>query len=225
MRRYYDLEKEELALLTEDQINHFVEVEIAHEGIEPVPEPQVPTLEDVGIVKGVILYRVGGSYGLLFIHEADAKAVAQMPVMESKYDYNLGSEWRWAERESNVIVQEEHFYTQADVVRVAKALQENKAKQEPFEESKRKWNSYLKTTGAIRAKVWEAVADAKEHHAEIQLAIQSHRKFRALAGGDETITDKFFRDAYTKKGDTFIAEVLIHPSLKKVGEEEEEDQE
>lgn len=219
MNRYHDLSREELANLSEEQINHYIEVEIAHKGVEPVSEPQVPTIEDVGIVKNITLYRVGGSYGLLFLNEDDAKAAALMPQMEHKYSYEIGTEWKWAVP-CSAEISEEKFYDQADVMRVSKALQANKAKQEPFETAQRKWDKYLKETGETRALVWEAVAEAREFLADIELGVESYKKFLSLAEGNVAIAGKFFRDAYTKQDTLFIETVLGHPDLGNRGEDE-----
>src|SRR5258708_5632425 len=89
VKTFDELNHEEIVALTEAEIERFVEIDIAKAGIMPVDPPVPPSLEAEGIVRSVIGFSVGSS---IFVTETDAIECASKPMLEEKYDYQIGYE-------------------------------------------------------------------------------------------------------------------------------------
>lgn len=204
MRRFSDYSKLELAELNEDQINELIELEIAYAGVKPVIAPKQSTLEDVGISANVIAFEL---CGLVFENESDAVAVSGMKILQEEYDWNLGSDYRWCERERDKSIKKKFYYKREDVRRVQKALSENKHKKEIYDKDDSEYKKYIDKTSKVRNDVWEAVDEAKTAKREIDFAKQNYEKYLGLSDNNKDIANKFFIDAYKESPE--IIEVVL----------------
>lgn len=204
VRMIGDLSQSELAALTEEEIERFIQLEIAVDGIEPVECPRAISLENAGIVADDTAYQV---CGVVVRSIEDAKIIAGLPVMHEQYDYTTGYQYKWLDPTIPVKIEEVHFYKQHDVGAVKDILQRNKAKQEEYETQKRTFDKFLTDTGKIRGRVYEAVRDACQSARQVQLARETFDKYMDLASGDRTVAASFFRNTYKDRPE-LIAAVL-----------------
>jgi hypothetical protein len=199
MIRYSDLTHEELIVLKEEDIDRYIDIEIAHEGIMPVACPEVPTVAEEGIVQSEIAYEVGG---LLFKNEEDAIKVSMMAQVKSSYDYSSGGyDYMWLDPVFERSVAKKMFYKQSDVVRIKDILQKNAAKRKDYDNQKTKYDKYLKNTGQIRESVYSLYHDALRLEEEYRGAEKILAKYKDLSGGDEAIATSFFRNTYKERPD------------------------
>lgn len=204
MKQYTDLTHEELIVLTENDIERLIDIELAHDGIMPVACPTVPSLDDEGIIKSETVFDIGG---LLLKNEEDAIAVSRMEQFKSEYDYNIGYEYRWLNPITERTIIKEYYYRQEDVVRIKEALQRNKIKKDGYESQKQKYDEFLKKTGQIRNRVYDIWNSARNFQREIDDANAVLVKYRDLADDDETMAVNFFKNTYKSRED-IIEKVL-----------------
>lgn len=214
MKQYTDLSMTELAALGEDQIEHFIEVEMAYAKVVPVPKPQEFTLEEVGLMPKVTAYKVGG---LLFKNQDDAQLVSTLPMYHEDYDYSgAGYDFRWLRRVVHS-VEICSYYTEEEIKGRGATLKDNRQRKEKFKEEDKKYQEYRKQAQAYADVVWEAVADARRHKAKIDAALETMAKYVRLADNDEDVAKQFFRDTYVNHPD--ILEAVLGEKPQEMEEE------
>ena len=199
MKRVDSLMHEELIVLTEQDIERFIDIEIAHIGIMPIACPVVPNLETEGIIASEVAYEVGS---ILFKNEADAIAVANMETFNSEYDYHAGGyDYKWLNPIVDRTVTKRIFYKQTDIARIKEILQRNKTKREEYETRKREYDKFLGETGKIRDSIYKTYHAALAFQREIDDAKAVLEKYRGLANGDQEVAISFFKNTYKARED------------------------
>jgi len=193
MKTINDLTHEELINLTEEQIQFYINLAIAEEGIKPCPVPIEPNLINSGIVATEVFYEFGGTF---FKNKADAVAVSQMEIFRTEYDYGAGYSHKWAERNIDGKIEERRFYKKEDVLRVAGLLQDMEKKRGIYNSAKSEYDKYLRKTTSCREHVWNIVNDAKDKEERIQNAQKAIENYKELAQGDEEVALRFFEKAF-----------------------------
>lgn len=199
MKTIEDLSHEELIALNDDQIEQFIQIEIAQAGVKPCSTPIVPSLNDAGIVKEDMYYKVGE---LLFKNKEDAIKVAAMDLYKTAYDWGIGYNYMWAEKLIDLQIVENPVYKQSDCLRVAPALQKQKVLKDDYEKSKSEYDKWLKSTTQYRDYVWGKISEAKKLEYAIQNAISAINKYKEISGGDIEIALNFFNKAFHDENQT-----------------------
>ena len=204
MKRYHELSQTELEALTHEQVQTLVDLEVAHEGILPVPNPEPPTLEDVGLEKTVEAWRVGVDHysynSLLFVNEEDAKLVVAMSVVKTANDYSADDKYEWLEA-CPLRITPTKFYAEKDIAAVRSALRDNKERQKEYEKQKKEHDVFLKATADIKSTVWGVVHQARGFKMDVDHAHTVYKKHLTLADGDSNAAERFFASAYESKPD------------------------
>lgn len=211
MKTIEDLSHEELIALNDDQIEQFIQIEIAQAGVRPCPIPIVPNLTDAGIVKDDMFYKVGD---LLFKNKEDAIRVAAMDLYRTVYDWSIGYNYMWAEKLIDLQIVENPVYKQSDCLRVAPALQKQKGMKEDYEKSKSEYDKWLKSTSQYRDYVWGKIREAKTLEYEIQNAINAINQYKEISGGDIEIALNFFNKAFNDENQRVKELALARLGLK-----------
>lgn len=199
MKRYDQYSKEELAVLTEEQINTLVDLEIAYAGVMPAERPTPPSYEDVKMNKSEAAYSV---YGIYFKNQSDALAVSGMQVFRQDYDYAAGGyDYKYLRENTSNEVKTEFFYKKEDVKRFKDTLIQNKTLKDQYESDKKDYDKYFDSTSKIRTAVWEAYREACRFVNSVNNAKNMYDKYLQLAEGDKAIAKKFFLDAYKDNED------------------------
>lgn len=217
MLRYSELPIEQLASLTEEQIQLLIDLEIAHEGILPVECPQKPTLSSVNIQQDDQAYEVAG---ILVKKQEDALTIANLSVLEQKYDYSgAGYSYKWVEPHIDMSIKPVSFYKKEDVMRVRTALTDMNKFKEKYAAEEKAYENFVKRTSNTRNEVWACVMKAGKKVQEIKSAEVMYKKYLVLADNEEWIAKKFFLDAYRTRPDIVKAVLDIDIKLPEVKEE------
>jgi len=194
MKRYNDLKHEELVVLTEEDIERFIDIEIAYNGIMPVSCPEVPSLAQEGIVATEIAFEV---HEILCKTEEDAIAISRMEVFRTDYDYNAGGyDYKWLSPILDPSITKKTFYKQSDIVRIKDVLAKNKEKKSEYEKKKEAYDKYLKATGQIRSDVYAVYREAIDLQRDFDAAKLIHKKYLELANQDSVVAMGFFKNTY-----------------------------
>ena len=203
MKRYSDLTNEELVKLTDEKVRRLIELEVAHEGIIPVDEPELLDVPEVAIEPTTVAFEV---YGLYFQDRKDAEALARLPVVRSECNYRINSKMSYLTVDKDNAIQEKKFYRKTDVKNHEDILKEIKKSKEINERRLSSYNSYTSSISGIKSKVWDAVRNAEDWKKSIETAKGVYAKHLDLANGDEAIAKNFFRNAYS---DEEVLELVI----------------
>jgi Cft2 family RNA processing exonuclease len=193
MKRISELSHDEIIKLTDEQINNFIDIEIAEEGIKPCPMPQSPTLENIGVVATEIFYKVGE---LLFPNKEDAIRVASMDIYTPQYNWQISYDFKWAEKNVDLKIEEVSFYKKEDILRSTGLIKARDSRKEQYKKEKEKYDKYLNSTASFRDSVWSIISEARNKEYSIQNAITAFKKFLQIADNDESVALRFFDKAF-----------------------------
>jgi hypothetical protein len=208
MIRYTDLDYKKLIALTDEDVQIFIDIEVAYAGIIPVAKPKVPEYHDVEIKKTETFYEVGN---LLFKNRIDAENIVALKVYETGYNYrNGGYDYKFP-KVRILTVNTIMLYKEADIIEVGEMLQENKEMKEGYQKIHTEYNKYMDSIKDIKDQVWEIVRTAKNKEYLLNEARKNFQKYMELANNDREIAETFFKNAY---GETEI-------TLAAIGEEDE----
>lgn len=206
VKRYNDLTVTELANLTEDQIQHYIDVEIAYEGIIPCEQPILEAEPEI-IIKPTVAATECRT--ILFVKEEDALTFSKMEILTIGYSNKAGYNYGYLvpESECNNTVRPVTYYKKSDVIDLAVQLEKAKRIKNENDSKLKEWNKYQSDTSDIVSSVFKAVSDAKTEVAEIKQAQKVFQKHIELAEGNREVALKFFHDAYKDYGDEWIDSV------------------
>lgn len=194
MRRYTDLTKKELAELSQEELDRFIELELAYAGITPVMCPVKPVIKEIALDASEVAYEV---FGVLFKNQEDALVVSQMEVLREDYDYyGAGYAYKYLKLNDNNAVKTEKYYKKEEVLAVKDVLKGNRLLEEEYDKQKKSYDAFLKDTEAIRDSVREAVTAAHTFFQRVAAMKLQYQRYLTLAEGDEKIARNFFDSAY-----------------------------
>ncbi|NQT91470.1 MAG: hypothetical protein HQ559_01820 [Lentisphaerae bacterium] len=193
LKRFDTLEQQELVDLTDEQVEHYVDVEIALAKTMPVvapgPEPEPVAMPD----KSDIAYEVAG---LLFKSKADADAVSVMALLKQEYNYRNGYDYPWLKVLENRTVEQKAFYAKVDIEEQDEALTAYKEAKNVWDKDSRAYTKYRDDTSECRKMVTDAVREACEFVQRVTDAEAVYDKYLRLASGDEETARRLFHDTY-----------------------------
>lgn len=208
MRRYTDLTKKELSELSEEQRNHYIDLEIAFAGIVPVLQPQPFLQREPLLEKKDLVFNIFGDFYVKTLE--DVEAISKIQIFTSKYDYyKAGYDYKFME-ETEVSATPTKFYLKEDIDHQGTALKEYKDKKEAYQTEFKEYESFLKKTQDIRKEFDNAYNAAIKFYASVELARKQYARFLELTEGNKEIARNFFTDCYKNNPD-IIAEVFPEP--------------
>jgi len=211
IKRIHDLTWQEAAALTPKQVQRYIDVEIALEGVVPVDEPERPQLEEVTLEPKVTAYRVNAGYSSGSLWFTDMRAVEKVvgikPMVE-KYDYDAGSNYHWLEPlVAEDAITTKRFYDRDEVQAMLAKLRRNEELMRPYKAQQSEYDRYVSATEKIRRSVWGIVNAAKERDANIKGAHKVFADYVELTEGNQEIAERLFRKNFAD--DPELIEVVL----------------
>lgn len=206
MKEFNELTHEELISLTNQEIQKYIDLKIAEEGIKFVPEPdykdiEIPKFNDPDSQP---IYKV--RYNVGFFNEKDA--TTYISLMKEAVCVN----------EKDLHGEKYHVYSEIDgwekgrgQVEIVKASSNHKLKEYEeanaliLEEKERlkndvvEYNNFLSATKEIRSSINEKIQEAIKFQKRIDLAKQAWERYVKLADGNDKIASRFFNNAYKEE--------------------------
>ena len=199
------LTRSEMAALTDEQVLHYIDVEIAVARIVPIMPP-----EGVEPIKPV-LEKTETAFefaGLLFKNRADANVVAEMELLSEEYDYKAaGYDYKWLKVQADRTITAKQYPTEETIRKMAAELAAYRAADTEWAAMKKAYGDFQDESSECRNRVYESVADAKEWTRSVTAAEDIYEKYLLLSGGDKQTARRLFHDAYSTLGDGVYAAV------------------
>ena len=211
------LTQSELADLTDDEINHYIDIRCAEEGIPLMPEKPEGPREDV-VIPDTHVFTIEGKWAFTSREEAEA-VVSAIDAAKSKVFFRPAD--RWGENNPGQITLEKggSYDTYGDVADIKKrcaysaeqyvqtknAIERNSAAEKAYKAAKKAYDEAFERRRKYINEVWDAVNDAiseenQRNDYEAKLA-----EYVELADGDTDKAEVFLYKAYP------CAEEYIHP--------------
>jgi hypothetical protein len=198
MKRYTDLTREEMANVTHDELQKFIDIEIAYAGIIPAdcPEPLPPS--DIVLTKNDTAYEVCGSIYVKTIK--DFEALSKIKLYKSAYDYyGAGYDYQYLEEVDIECKSPANFYSKDEVQTAAIKLKERRELKEAYEVKKKEFDKFEKDTYETRKAVMDVYNEAVNFKNSVNQALEQFKKYMDLSSQDEVIAKRFFREAYKNR--------------------------
>jgi len=191
-----EMNEEELAKLTQEQIDTLVALEVAHKGIEPVQKPD-PIDEEIPIKKTETAWMVDGTY---FTNKSDAEKVLKMPRLKKSYDYSIGYNYEWFEpADEDSEIKLVSVYKHTEVLDYGRKLQKLKKMKDEYDDKKKKWDEYNKQISEIQSEVLTKITSASQKIKEQEWAMSEYERYMKLADNNPIIAIRFFQEGFKNK--------------------------
>lgn len=203
MKPFEELTNQELATLEQEQIEKYLEIALMQEGVlRPVePTPVLKPVFNPPISMTVFGVKQEGSWrepAMHFLNEADAVAVAQMPMALVESEYSAPT---------STIKYGQHIVGASVIpVKVAsegdykKAIADTKVAQSLFsdyQKAKEKFDQDMRGVDNIACHITDKISDARAEKHYAEEVCRTFAKYKQLANGDESIAMNFMKKPFT----------------------------
>jgi hypothetical protein len=206
MKTYWDYTDQERSLLTEDDVRLLLDVELMKEGVK---KPVAPVLNEVpksplGQRTRFFGVECKGKYGsdeslsIAFRTAEEAQAFIELNAIKSDYDYECGSEFRYALPLNDAKIVSEELYTLDQINQFRSLLKQRKAL---AEENARLTSEYTKQSGLaekITDGVWKNWYAAKSRREELQGIVKTYNQYLTLTKEDVGMALSFLAKVHTQ---------------------------
>ena len=192
MKRYTDLTMEELNVLTDEEVQKFIDIEVAYAGIQMVPKPLPVEPLRLAIVPTESVYSVKG----VIVQDFEVAEVLQTAVI-FKASYNYPDyDHEYLEEITDAGINTQQFYRKEDLGQVKNQVTAAKEAETAFKAASKAYCEYQQQIDAFQHEVLGAVSNACRVVYQQQQAQAAYDHYLDLANGDKNIATKFFRDAF-----------------------------
>jgi len=198
--RFSDLAIGEKLELTDEEVNKFIELECAFEGVKLIPCPEVPV--EPKMEKKETYYQIDYISDLQFRNMEDAvKVLELLKTCEmvgisylGNYNYIKGKNF---DRQINTYT----AYSKEDVEANKEELEGYKRKKSSYDELKKEYDKELELKTLIEDKIWDEVNHLRSIKQMQDDIIVTYQKYYVMAKEDSVIAMQFLRNAYSDKLD------------------------
>lgn len=199
--RFSDLAVDEKLKLTDEEVEKFIDLECAFEGVKLIPCPEKPVEPEME--EKETYYQIGYISDLEFKNIEDAEKVlkllktCQIVCNSHLGDYNYVSKVKNFDKQINVYT----AYSKEDIEANRKALEGYKKKKESYAELKKEYNKELESKTFIEDKIWDEINHLRGIKQMQDDIIFTYQKYYVMAKEDSVIAMQFLENAYSEKLD------------------------
>ena len=208
MKKYNELTTEEMANLTDEQIEQYEKLICAQEGIKMLDSPVEPT-SNVDETKNLEIFKVNGFGGYLYFGSMD-EANTVMNLLKSlstigttryladrKY-FELGPEKDYNNRPVDISISSEMVYTRERAVAIEDSLKDYREAKKKYDKDSREYDEANEAKEAA-VKEFRSLYEEACHimHYRNTLTRIFYRDYLPIAEGNEQIAMDFLKKAYT----------------------------
>lgn len=191
MKTYWDYTDKERSELTEQQVTSLLDVEMMEKGVlKPIPPTLAPIVTPDGIGKRSQFFGVRGkgkygsdeSLGICFETCEQAVAFMQLNPLKEDYEYDVGSEFRYAKPISEMAIETSELFAYETIMAAQSGLKKNKAARD---ENSRLQSDYQKAcaeAGKVTDNVWKDWHRVRANDSEMKRVVSTFKEYHALTG-------------------------------------------
>lgn len=212
MKKFNELTIEEIANLTEEQIEQYEKLLCAENGIKILDKPEEPT-SDVDETKNLEIFKVNGFGGYLYFTDMDeAKTVMNClkslnTIGTTKYFadrkyFEVGPEKDYNNKPVDISISSEMVYTKDKAVEIETALKGYKEAKKQYDTDLKEYNEAYEAKEAAIKEFKDLYEEACHiMHYRQTLTRIFYKDYLPIAEGNEQIAIDFLRKAYTVNED------------------------
>ena len=217
MQTIHDLTDAEVATLTDDQVNMFIDIECARKGaplLPPCPaEPEKPKAEPDKTFYGVA--------GLWFATAAEAAEVLDVVTKHPQYTYDYRGNQYVAKRGASYNgedVATKRMFSPERYEAHRKTLEKYEADKKLYDGERKRYDDALAKRGDITQEVWDSVSQSREIRSEREQIDRNYARYTELAKGDKEIAFGFLTQhvatgAYSHDHSHYLAALDPRPQV------------
>lgn len=191
MNRYWDLERQERAELTEEQVRAFLEVELMEKGVRKIDPPKLRDVEEIDLsATGFFAVEYDGKYStksetdLVFRDLESAAAFIALAPLETDYDYDVGSEHKYAKPMTGMAVKPVEMCAEHDVMNEKTNLTARKAAKEANATAQGEYDKACRAVREATSGVWDDWGECQEWAANIAAVNATFEEYTSRTGND-----------------------------------------
>lgn len=204
MNRYWDKTEKERSELTRDQVEAFLTVELMEKGVVRVDPPKIEDLPDVDVEKKVV-YRVGYDwrysgkeyFDVVFSDAESAQRLAELKPMKCDYDYNIGSQWKYAVPCGGLCVESTELYEHSSVLNVKSTLARRAEISKANESALSEYRTAAKAVDDAVAGVWADYYSCVKRSAKLTKIRDTFTEYLGMCDGNEAMARQFLLKAFS----------------------------
>lgn len=208
MKKFNEFTTEEMANLTNEQIQQYEKLICAENGIKMLDRPVEPT-SNVDETKNLEIFKVDGFGGYLYFTDMDeAKTVMNClkslsTIGTTKYFadrkyFEVGPERDYSDKPVDISISSEMVYTKDKAVEIETALTGYKEAKKKYDADLKEYNEAYKAKEAAIKEFKDLYEEAcKIMHYRQTLTRIFYRDYLPIAEGNEQIAMDFLKKAYT----------------------------
>jgi len=206
MKKITEMYDDEIAALTEEQLDMLIKVECMEQGV-PL-EPSVPDQTFFELPKTNSAYQVKGTEFWLEDRGDAARLAKLLSEMASKlrvkkYDWRTGYDVEWLENyETEIRIDEHLFYDKMQVQDKEQFLVKRKALKEEYEKDKKKYDESRDKVRKVSDSIYSVFYSARKDQDKKNRLKKTFDEYVQMSGGDRQKARMFFDKAYAKDIDT-----------------------
>lgn len=204
-KEFKSLSAAELIVLTDEDLDRYVKLDLLHAGVKIPVQPVEPIYQQVP-EPDVTAYTVEGFDGL-FTSNREADAVASLigssKLKISSYEYSVGYEFRYAKEyfknkygEKSITVSSSKLYSEALFKDITSKLSANKFLKDDYEKLEEEYKKDFSNTSEIHDSIYDKYSEALTRYNYLEGLKERFEQYLSLADGDEEQALKFFKNAY-----------------------------
>jgi hypothetical protein len=199
MKRIYDITDAEVLALTDEQINRFVDIECANEGVPLLPDyPVAPEYDDEPAPDATV-YGVSGVSGYFANQEQALSVIAALAGCEIvSVGYGspkvIKSRESWEEKPSTLT--EVAAWSESGYDAQREVIENNKRKKAEYDSLLSDYRSALDKRNKTSSAVYSHIEEIRATESRRQVLAREFDRYKELADGDADIAVKFLLAAH-----------------------------
>lgn len=205
-RTYFDLDDDERAALTSDQVRDFCKAQMMVDGVEPIQQREPPKVAAIDVptkTMHVVQWSVESRYGrttfsgeIAFEDRADAEAFAKMRVCQSETNYELPDKIKAARPLSGASITTEDLVESTVLTRLMTELKQVKVATDEYEKWRRQVAKNQEAANKATSGIWEDWNQQQSRVAGEQRVREVFEEYLTMTKGDESVARGFLAKTY-----------------------------
>jgi hypothetical protein len=205
MNRYWDVDEQKRAVLTREQVQAFLDVELMEKGIVKVEPPELQPIEPVKLEK-TTYYEIQrkGEYGpsetsLLFTSAEKAQAFIELSPLWQGTKHEYGYKNHFAMPGCELSIKSVELPTEAAMSNAASILKRNTATEEANQKLSREYRTAVEATEKATQGIWTDWYECRDKQATLKRVTDTFAEYTELCNGDKAMAHTFLLKAFKEE--------------------------
>ena len=199
MNDFQNLTDEQVFQLTAEQINFYVDLECAKEGVLLLPDTQPVEPQLTKPQPDTLVYEVGNFYVTKAEEAATLlEALQKVKLVRLDYESSTGYDSKYIKRlDTEVEAKPIKCYSPEVFADIRKSLAEYTLAKNTYTREYNEYREIVKKREAAAQWIWDRVEEIREKYVSQERMAKEYQRYLVLANNDKTIALNFLKNAYS----------------------------